>query len=88
MEEEHIGSVDAKKTLILAVSCWLLCGGLVQAKDFYGQGGADNTGDISGVKWTLNQDVTDTDNSNTFNLAYTQKGTEANNKLVMNGGTY
>ena len=50
MEEEHIGSVHAKKTLILAVSCWLLCGGLVQAKDFYGQGGADNTGDISGVQ--------------------------------------
>ena len=88
MEEEHIGSVHAKKTLILAVSCWLLCGGLVQAKDVYGQGDASNTGDISGVNWTLNEDVADTNYSNTFNLAYTQKGTTADNKLVINGGTY
>ena len=88
MKKDYAGSVSAQKALALAVSCWLLCGGLVQAKDFYGQGGADNTGDISGVKWTLNQDVTDTDNSNTFDLAYTQKGTAANNKLVINGGTY
>ena len=88
MEEEYIGSAHAKKALVLTVSCWLLCGGMAQATDIYGQGDASNTGDISGVNWVLNQDVADTDSSNTFNLAYTQQGTAANNKLVINGGTY
>lgn len=88
MKKDYAGSVSAQKALALAVSCWLLCGGLAQAKDVYGQGDASNTGDISGVNWTLNEDVADTDYSNTFNLAYTQKGTASNNKLVINGGTY
>ena len=88
MKKDYMGSTHTKKALALAVSCWLLCGGMAQAKDIYGQGDASNTGDISGVNVTLNQDITDANYSNTFNLAYTQKGTAANNKLVINGGTY
>ena len=88
MKNDYTGSVRAKKVLAFAVSCWLVCGGMAQAKDIYGQGDANNTGNISDVNLTLNQDIIDENYSNTFNLAYTQNGTASNNTLVINGGTY
>ena len=88
MKKDYAGSARAKKALAFAVGCWLIFGGMAQAKDIYGQGDASNTGDISGVNLTLDQDIADENYSNTFNLAYTQDGTAANNTLVINGGTY
>lgn len=88
MKKDSICSAHNKKVLVFAVSCWLACGGIAQAQDVYGFGDAANKGDISGFTWTLNQDFTDENYSNTFNTAYTQEGNTTNNKLIINGGTY
>lgn len=81
-------SVHNKRFFAFIVSCWLACGGIAQAQDVYGQGDQTNTGDISGVDWTLDQDFMDQNYSNTFNAAYTKSGTVSNNKMVINGGNF
>ena len=76
--------------LVAAVSCFLSAPGSVAAEDkiYYGSGGADNTGDIFGVNWVLDQDYRYYGGHQSFYTAYTKVGTTYNNKLTINGGTY
>ena len=76
--------------LAVIVSCWLSVSGTADAEDkvYYGSGDEENTGDISGVNWVLDNDYRFYGGHQSFYTAYTNEGTTSNNTLTINGGTY
>ncbi len=76
--------------LAVAVSCWLSASVTVSAEDriYYGSGNGDNTGNIYGVNWVLNNDYSYSGGHQMFYTAYTKEGNTFDNKLTINGGTY
>ena len=73
----------------VALSC-LSASGVAVAEDkiYYGSGDGNNTGNITGINWILNNDYRHYGGHQWFYTAYTKDGTASNNLLKVNGGTY
>ena len=79
-----------KAFLAVTVSCWLSASAIAGAEDqhYYGSGDSNNTGDISGLNWVLNNDYSFYGGHQIFYNAYTNSGATFNNIMTINGGTY
>ncbi|MBO6179207.1 MAG: autotransporter outer membrane beta-barrel domain-containing protein [Selenomonadaceae bacterium] len=78
-------------SLLAAVALsWLSASGVAVAEDkiYYGSGDGNNTGNITGINWILNNDYRHYGGHQWFYTAYTKDGTASNNLLTVNGGTY